>query len=329
MGQDTKNNSILYSAFKMIVKGIIRFLVVLPSGKSTLRNLITFATWLPPELRLKFRGVLEPLGKEEVIETVFLGSKFYYPSNSVIGMRISEYGNWEGLDYSAVVTQLFSKAKNIIDVGGNIGADTILMAKRVQEGCRIIVFEPIDKYRVILERNISEAKLNNVEIHRQFLSCVSGKEIVMFRTTSSASAVETGVSSFPTVDTQKVTTITLDQFIEDNPSIDSIDLLKIDTDGFDQDVMEGSKNMVKKFKPYLLVEFSGYLLEKTGKSNASFAKLLHEYGYDEFILFKKKDAPVTKIQGWEKLVNEIRDDSSVDVLAIPSEVKSGNFVGIV
>ena len=47
--------------------------------------------------------------------------------------------------------------------------------------------------------------------------------------------------------------VSLDQFII-NENVKKIDMIKIDVDGIEFDILNGAKEIIKKFKPILIVE---------------------------------------------------------------------------
>ena len=55
----------------------------------------------------------------------------------------------------------------------------------------------------------------------------------------------------------------------------NVSLIKIDTDGMDEEVIKGAMNTIKKYKPVIIVE----LLIVDNKHNHSGVRLLQEIGY--------------------------------------------------
>lgn len=308
---------------KRFIKFFGRILVSQKWIRFKLRRLISSSNFLDAEFRYKLRGALESVAPEEILESGFLDCKFYYPNKSVVGLYASECGFWD--DFSILFDVFLTKAETIIEIGSNIGVDTIFMAKKVSPNCKIIAFEPCDKYRSILEKNIKENNLKNVLTYNYFLSSKSNSKIDLHITSSSASIIKNGSKSFPATDKQICKSITLDDFFQKFYPSSSLDFLKVDTDGWDQKVIEGGMNTIIKFKPFLFVEFSGYLLQKAGDSNVSFAELLHRLGYNDFFLFKEKMASPIRISGHKELLEFLIFDSSSDVFAIPSS-KINNFL---
>ena len=287
-----------------------------PRRKKAIKRL-SESKLLPKELRFKLRGFARAQWREEPLKSTGGPFPFYYPSQSEVGIKAAEFGEWD--DFSFIFKNFIKNPRTIIEVGSNIGIDTVPIAQLAGESCRVFAFEPVKKYRDYLQMNVAENKLSNVETRSDFLSNRSGDEIELHINSTSASAVANGTKSFPTLATEKAVTITLDDFAK-NMKLDSLDFLKTDTDGYDQAVIEGGREIIAKYQPLLFVEFSGYLLEKArGDSDRSLAELLRGLGYNRFFLFAKEGAPPHELRGVEALLSKLNHESSANVFAIPEK----------
>jgi FkbM family methyltransferase len=284
--------------------------------KSTFRELVHSARFLNPDVRYRLRGLLESGGSEEVLSVCLDGGlRVFYPSRSIVGLRMAEYGYWKPSPFSTLCEKYLANAGGIIEVGGNIGLDTLLMASKVQSQCPIVVFEPVDKYRAILEMNIKANNITNVHVRNTFVSARSGVKIELNITSSSASAVESTAPSFPTLAKQGSQTIAIDDYMQNSGVLTTLDFLKVDTDGWDQYVVEGASRTIGQYMPFLYVEFSGYNLKLAGKSNESFAELLGDLGYRDFFLITHKEPSGKRVTGYRNLVENLDENSSSDVFA--------------
>ena len=79
---------------------------------------------------------------------------------------------------------------------------------------------------------------------------------------------------------EEVKVITLDSYIAGLPNINNISLIKIDVEGFEKSVIDGSLNVIKQYKPLLLLEiYDGHLI----KFNSSAKKMIEfvlQLGYE-------------------------------------------------
>jgi FkbM family methyltransferase len=125
----------------------------------------------------------------------------------------------------------------ILDIGGNKG-DWSLEAKKYFTNCNFVVFEPSAKYYNSLLELFSNHK--NTKIECQGLSNFSGK-INLYNSGSDIGSVYPNDNSTDSVDEIVVTT--LDQYSQEN-DIKNILLLKIDVEGAELDILNGSINLI-------------------------------------------------------------------------------------
>ncbi len=143
------------------------------------------------------------------------------------------------------------------DVGANIGLYTWEVSK-ISPHRKILAFEPDPENIKLLQKTLSVANLQNLEICKCALSnrvsevlffqdsltsatgCVAGKDKPWIEQYLNSSANEI-----------RVKTNTLDSVISDdnNPS-----LIKIDVEGHEVEVLEGGRNTLIKIKPLLILE---------------------------------------------------------------------------
>lgn len=140
--------------------------------------------------------------------------------------------------------------QTIVDVGANIGTS----AFRFREACpaaRIYCIEPVKEIYKELESNV----LHPLTSCHRLAFGDKEEESTIYTTYNPLTS-----SLFKTTETmgsQKVEMTTLDRFAEQN-SIEQIDLLKIDTEGYDLHVLRGAQNLLNDGRiQYVMVE-SGF-----------------------------------------------------------------------
>ena len=162
---------------------------------------------------------------------------------------------------SVVAKRLVQPGDLVIDVGANIGYVTLLLSKWVGLEGKVVSFEPVPQTFELLSHNIRRLRLKNVTAINVGLSSESGT--VRMRIPSDkdgfgnyyeASIVdahrdqETGVGT--TVDVGR-----LDSFL---PIISpQLTFIKVDVEGHELEVLQGSERILHSVKPALLVEISG------------------------------------------------------------------------
>ena len=132
-----------------------------------------------------------------------------------------------------------------IDVGANVGAYTILASSVV--GAETIAFEPIPETVVRLE---SQVKLNNIDDKVRIEKMGLGDKKGLLNFTNDLNTMNKVVHSGINKDQiTSVEVITLDEYITDNNPI----FLKIDVEGYEYKVIQGSKNVLSSNKVIALI----------------------------------------------------------------------------
>jgi FkbM family methyltransferase len=124
---------------------------------------------------------------------------------------------------------------------------------------------------------------------------------------------------------QHVISVALDNLLAEE-SI-TIDLLKIDTDGFDGKILCGALCLLKKQLPYIIFEWHPVLYSKTGNDVFLPFKILEDAGYHEFVFFNKYGLFSHFMNGVKKeeielyqhisLSGEFDNDWHYDIVALP------------
>lgn len=160
----------------------------------------------------------------------------------------------------------------IFDCGANIGYYTILFARLAKNGI-VHAFEPTNTYDMLVE-NIKFNDMTNVRLINKALGKKSGKvEETIYRVWGTPP--EKGVYDF----------ITIDDYCKEN-KINKLDLIKIDTDGFDFDILMGAKETLKKLCPVVLVEIYDPTLNERGYNSKMMLDWLNVNGYKTQYIFE-------------------------------------------
>ena len=177
-----------------------------------------------------------------------------------------------------------NKIDVLFDVGSHMGTYTDLVL-RTNPGCKSFLFEPQSKIFEKIDQKyshdenvnvfnlaISDAEqkqnlnLNKHDLTASLLDFDPKSNYLKFK----ALLYQTDINNM-NYKTELVQTITLEKFIVDN-NLEKIDLLKIDTEGFEFDVIKGACNYLKKIK---LIYFEHHFDSMIIK-NYKFSEI-HEY----------------------------------------------------
>jgi FkbM family methyltransferase len=176
-----------------------------------------------------------------------------------------------------------------VDVGANQGAYSRLLL--TETGARIIAFEPLSGCRPALDALANEYK-GRLTVVPQAVGSQSGAMIIHYGDNSELASLSEEVSSIDYVGevntrVAPVTVTTLDEYLADIPRID---FLKIDTEGFEFEVLTGAQGLLQNRRPlYVQIEMNLHQLYR-GHTLRSIGALLK--GYTPFQLLPRGMRPV-------------------------------------
>jgi len=180
---------------------------------------------------------------------------FYYLSNDkYIGQRIA-LEKYEPYETQLILRQT-KKGNTIIDVGANIGYYTVLLADKVGKTGKVYAFEPDIINFEILKKNIEANNLKNVELINAAVGSKVGK-LKLHKSKENLGdhklyKTPLGYAASPLDEGKTVKIVKLDEYLKDK----KVDLMKIDTQGWEPEVIEGAKNIIAKNKPTMFLEYS-------------------------------------------------------------------------
>jgi len=177
-----------------------------------------------------------------------------------------EQSNWFDPEINFLRDYL-EQGMNVLDVGAGFGVYSLLAAKKVEQSGRVICFEPEFQSRYFLELGKKTNGFDHVEINRDAISGSLGT--VGWKTGQSPE-----LSSID-IDSQDLTSAnTIDSWWEsaNNPKID---VLKIDTNGFETSAIKGASGFLSVQSPVLIVSVENSTAE-------SLLKVLNGHGYELF-----------------------------------------------
>ena len=140
------------------------------------------------------------------------------------------------------------RKRTMIDIGANIG---IFARPSAEQFEHVICFEPVFKNFEVLQKNLET--YSNVELHNLGLSDRDQTATFEFQTLKCGHTKQ--VEEFvPNPEFEKHTgeLTTLDRF-----NFESVDWIKIDVEGFENAVLDGSRDTIQRNRPWLLIEDNG------------------------------------------------------------------------
>ena len=172
----------------------------------------------------------------------------------------------------------------MLDIGANIGAYTLFMARAVGGAGRVYAFEPTgyayEKLRRNLDRN--PALRDRVEAEQLLLAdFAAGSGIT---SVCSSWPLEAGTDAHVShggvrMPVGQARTSTLDAFCAER-SIGRLQVIKLDVDGNECAVLRGAREPIERHQPLIVLEVSPCVYADTSPDRfEDFVEILHSFGY--------------------------------------------------
>ena len=205
-----------------------------------------------------------------------------------------------GQCYEAELAWVMFRALNpgdfAIDVGANIGFFTILMSKLVGSHGIVFAFEPGANNLPKLSANLKKNSIINVQVierpawsHEEkvtfYINSDSGGGNALFDPGNWWSNDKSRAHPQPV----EMTATTLDML---DISKERVKLIKIDTEGAEQRVLEGASGLLRDYHPpYIIAEINPHGLAQAGCDGDSLRAFMLGLGYDMFLIHKDDQIP--------------------------------------
>jgi len=173
-----------------------------------------------------------------------------------------------------VISPYLAPGDIVIDVGANLGFMSALFSKLTGPEGRVHSFEPSPVVYAKLLEVIGANRLSNVSPYN--LGCGTQEQTLSLyhhRSSGNASMRPDASVDRSTQEHQTVKIIKLDDFL--GPKLARLNFIKIDTEGFEDEVLRGAVELLQRFKPTIYIELSTQYL---ASSQAS-VQLLQDHGY--------------------------------------------------
>lgn len=136
-----------------------------------------------------------------------------------------------------------------IDIGANIGYFTCFLYK--QNVKTIYSFEPDPVSFSYLSKNTKDKAnivINNIAISSK------NEELKLYLHPESSG--KNRISMSPDWHSIEISALSLDHYLKESNNVEKVDFIKIDVEGHEMKVLQGAKNTIRKFRPFIYIEFS-------------------------------------------------------------------------
>lgn len=175
-------------------------------------------------------------------------------------------GDWYRQDM-AVLRPLVAPGMTVVDVGANLGFFSLMVAPLLRPGGRIVALEPSRRTFRKLSATIARNGLGDgVTAINAGAAAEPGSATLHQVSASSGNATILADGAGEEIALTRL----------DDLGVDSVGLLKIDTEGYESEVLKGGTGLLAESRPTLFIELGGHYLEGTLAAVA----LLTELGYE-------------------------------------------------
>ncbi|GAA4267985.1 FkbM family methyltransferase [Hyunsoonleella aestuarii] len=221
--------------------------------------------FLPPIISQTIRNNIITISEGETLKLDFIkksltGSNFYGNTSDFHAFKFSIHGYFDWRNIILANKVLNYKVGDIIEVGANIGTETISFCDIAKKhGVKVYAFEPVSSNVQSLVLNKKQNRLQNLDIYSCLVSNKNGSDFFNLPSgNNSGSGYITQQNNSGNIKEYKVTT--LDSEFKD----EIISLISIDVEGFEYNVLKGAENLIQKNKPILVLEVNESYLKKRG-----------------------------------------------------------------
>jgi FkbM family methyltransferase len=190
--------------------------------------------------------------------------------------------------------ELFAKTKPTfcLDIGANIGKYSKLLLENTES--KILAFEPLPGAYALLEKLKTEYP-GRFSAENVGVGDATKKMILNYGSdTSELSSFSTDINAISYVGKSnihqiEVEVVTLDDYFAETQfeNMGEIDLMKIDTEGFEYEVLQGAVKTISILSPkFIQIELNSHQLHR-GHSLFEFSKILNNYDVFQLLPFGK------------------------------------------
>ncbi|MES2278833.1 MAG: FkbM family methyltransferase [Bacteroidota bacterium] len=201
----------------------------------------------------------------------------YTTADNYIEYAILSTGTYES-EIGKLINTSLKPGYVALDIGANIGLQSIRMSKCCGDSGKVYAFEPLTYLQNKFTKNTQLNNCTNITLFPFALSDVPGESEIKINEHN----WNQGTFSL----TQTNTGNTLQQLVikvaDEIPEIEmlaNLHLIKIDVEGFEYPVLRGLKTTLQKHKPRIIFEYDSNYWVQTGQSMADCFALLTSLNY--------------------------------------------------
>jgi FkbM family methyltransferase len=193
------------------------------------------------------------------------GVMLYDTRDEHIGAALDRYGEFAELE-AQLFSGLIKPGMMVVEVGANIGAHSVHLAKLVGEDGGLVAFEPRRVMYQMLCANLALNGIQNTDAQCIAIGATRGEVAVpqaKYRSSTGPGSTASSASEDEIVD---IITI-------DNLALPACHMIKIGAAGSEKQVLDGASNTIARFRPFL------YVANEVPERHAELVATLIDLGY--------------------------------------------------
>ena len=188
-------------------------------------------------------------------------------------IRLSVVGG--NIRLHAIMDAAIRRGATVVDVGANIGYNTVYASRRAGPAGTVIAVEPAADNVRVLRENIARNEIENVVVHAVAAGRTRGLRDLFLRGDTSAVNSLFRESVYAEVTgVERVTVVPLDELVGGD-----VDLVKIDVEGAELEALAGMTRLLANRAIQLIVEWHPRLQEAAAYAADELPRLLLDSGF--------------------------------------------------
>jgi FkbM family methyltransferase len=213
-------------------------------------------------------------------EAPFFGKTYVGYLNNYLDWTVYYYGVYER-PLMRLMGDLLKRGSVVMDVGANVGHHSLYFSTRASE---VHAFEPYAPLRPYIEEKIARNEITNVRIHPFGLG-EKNESLPFFMPEGSNQATGSFIEAH--LPGRPMTTLEVRRGDDFGASLDRLDFVKIDVEGFEAPVLRGLRETFERLRPIVLFEYSDATREQLQDLPAITA--LFPAGYSIYAISRRKN----------------------------------------
>jgi len=232
-----------------------------------------------------------------IVQRRIHGAELLLPLSHALPRIVADHPFYDSAlpNFASFLRGTSSEKITIVDVGANVGDTAKLIAAATgADQVRFMCIEADESYLSLLRRNTAGL---DVSIHNVIAGATTEEaHATLLRTGRGTSSISIGEEARPVV--------SLDDLVGNA----SVDLIKIDTDGYEAEVLRGAARLLTQGSAPCFIELSPWHIKTYGKvAPAEITNLLRSAGYTSAILYDNVGIPLGLFDLGDNAIHNIID----------------------